>query len=120
MNNARYAIFALAAILLVVMIVLAVRKNYDFLICLRILISTTIGTVAALLLISGAAKVLDFTQGDRREMLSIPVQQMSRAVVNHLDEMEPRDMEIVDSFILEEGWRDYDPVISDPRRYIFS
>lgn len=53
------AIIVLGVLLLVVMIVLIVKQDYDFLICLRVLISTTLSVVIALLLIYGAGKVLD-------------------------------------------------------------
>ena len=62
-------------------------------------------------------------QGDRREMLSMPIQQLSRCMVYHggigvLSEddgtMEAADKALINDFILDEAYREYDPGIADP------
>lgn len=77
------------------------------------------GSVALLLIfnISGAE------QGDKREMLSLPIQQLSRVMVYHggigesaeddgtLDETSKA---LINDFILDEAYCDYDPAIADP------
>lgn len=73
--------------------------------------------LAALLWLTGAQ------QGDRREMLSMPIQQLARCMIYHggagvLPEddntMEEADRALIRDFILDEGYRNYDPAISDP------
>ena len=62
-------------------------------------------------------------QGDRREMLSMPIQQLSRCMIYHggvsvLAEddntMDAADKALINDFILDEAYRDYDPGIADP------
>ena len=62
-------------------------------------------------------------QGDRREMLSMPIQQMARCMIYHggvgvlpADDgtMSEQDRALVNDFILDEAYRDYDPGIADP------
>ena len=113
-NNAKYAIGVFLVILFVLIIVLLIRKDRKYILYLRVFLTTLTGLLVAAMLMNYANKVWNVTPGDKREMLSIPVQQMARTVNYNLDEMLPRNMEIVDSFILDEGWRMYDPVISDP------
>ena len=113
-NNAKYAIIVYMAVVLVTAIVLLIKKNYRFVLYFRVFVSTLAGLVIALVLIAAVNKLMDVTQGDRREMLSIPIQQLARTAYEHNAELEPRDMEVIDSFILNEAWRSYDPLISDP------
>ena len=62
-------------------------------------------------------------QGDRREMLSMPIQQMARCMVYHggigvlaSDDgtMDDTDKALINDFILDEAYRDYDPGFADP------
>lgn len=88
-----------------------------------------------LLLVSGAAFCIGLfvlsavfsathaEQGDRREMLSMPIQQLSRCMIYHggvgvLTEddgtMDETATALINDFILDEAYRDYDPGIADP------
>ncbi len=113
-NNAMYAMAVLSLILLVVSIVLFVGKKLYASLYFRLFLMTVTAVILAGIMMAGASKLWNVTPGDKREMLSIPVQQMARAVDYNQETMKPIDMEVVDSFILDEGWRLYDPLISDP------
>ncbi|MBQ7926698.1 MAG: hypothetical protein IJ335_10460, partial [Lachnospiraceae bacterium] len=71
----------------------------------------------------GLFKVTGAEQGDRREMLSMPIQQLARCMVYHggvgvLPEddasMEESHKSLINDFILNEGYREYRPDIADP------
>lgn len=62
-------------------------------------------------------------QGDRREMLSMPIQQLARVMIYHggvnvLPEddggMDEKDRALINDFLLDEAYRFYRPDISDP------
>ncbi|MCI9141672.1 MAG: hypothetical protein HFH87_03500 [Lachnospiraceae bacterium] len=68
-------------------------------------------------------RVTDAEQGDRREMLSTPIQQLARTMVYHggvgvLPEddntMEEADKKLIDDFTLNEAYRSYRPDFADP------
>ncbi len=62
-------------------------------------------------------------QGDRREMLSMPIQQLARCMIYHggvgvLPEddntMEDGDKALINDFLLNEAYKNYDPCLADP------
>ena len=76
-----------------------------------------------LFVLSAVFNITHAEQGDRREMLSMPIQQMSRCMIYHggvgvLPEddstMTEQDKALINDFILDEAYRDYDPGIADP------
>mgnify|MGYP006973121546 FL=1 len=76
-----------------------------------------------LFVLSAVFNITHAEQGDRREMLSMPIQQMSRCMIYHggvgvLPEddgtMTEQDKALIHDFILDEAYRDYDPGIADP------
>ena len=109
-TNARYAVLAFIMVLVIAVIVSRKRRiNY-----LRVLISTILGLAVAMTIINVSEKAFHVVQGDRREMLSIPVQQLARTVYYHADELTDYELLHINSVILNEAWREYDPAISDP------
>ena len=73
--------------------------------------------------LSGIYRAVGGQQGDRREMLSLPIQQLARVMVYHggvdvLPEddgtMEEKDKNLVDDFILNQAYRNYRPDFTDP------
>ena len=75
------------------------------------------------MLLSGIFKAVNAEQGDKREMLSIPIQQLSRTMLYHggvgvLPEddgaMSDRDRALINDFILDEAYREYRPDFTDP------
>lgn len=81
------------------------------------------GFLAGNIALAALFQLTDAGQGDKREMLSMPIQQLARCMIYHggagvLAEddstMEEADRALVRDFILDEGYREYDPAISDP------
>lgn len=81
------------------------------------------GFLSGILLLNLLFQVTDAEQGDRREMLSMPIQQLARVMVYHgginvLPEddntLTESEKALINDFILDEAYRDYDPHISDP------
>lgn len=74
-------------------------------------------------LLSAVYGAVGAQQGDRREMLSLPIQQLARVMVYHggvgvLPEddgtMEEKDRALVNDFILNQAYRNYRPDFTDP------
>lgn len=84
------------------------------------------------LALSGMFKATGAEQGDKREMLCLPIQQMSRTMIYHggigvmaEDDgaMSDTDKALINDFILDEGYREYradftDPVKSHTNTYV--
>lgn len=118
-NNGRYALLPVLFFLAVGCIRRCANR--------RLLLRLLAGTMAGLLLGSAGLSLLqratDAQQGDKREMLSIPIQQLARTMIYHggvgvLEEddatMEEEDIRLVNDFILDEAYREYRPDIADP------
>lgn len=118
-NNGRYA-------LLPALLFLAaggIRRGGDRRLLLRLLAVTLAGVLLGSAGLSLLARSTDAQQGDKREMLSIPIQQLARTMLYHggvgeLDEddatMEETDKRLIDDLILDEAYREYRPDIADP------
>lgn len=118
-NNGRYAM----AVLAVVLLASAVFGKKGRKRCFRLLADTAAGIVAGSILLALVSQAVGAQQGDKREMLSIPIQQLARCMVYHggigeLPEddaaISEEDRELISDFILHEGYRNYRPDISDP------
>lgn len=109
-NNGRYAMLAMTAFLLLLWIAHAPnRRLYGRLILLSALIFLlSLGSLAAV------QKAIGCTQGDRREMLSIPIQQWARVYTYHKEELDEETLAFMTACIDEAGLAQYDPYISDP------
>lgn len=118
-NNGRYALLPVLFFLAVGCIL---RRGNR-----RLLLRLLAGTLAGVLLGSAGLSLLsratDAQQGDKREMLSIPIQQLARTMIYHggvgvLEEddatMGEEDIRLVNDFILDEAYREYRPDIADP------
>lgn len=118
-NNGKYAMLVLLAVLfLTVCFGKKNRKLWG-----RLFLGTLGGFLAGCLLLSGLFKATGAEQGDRREMLSMPIQQLSRCMLYHggaglLPEddntMSENEKALIRDFILDEGYLEYRPDISDP------
>ena len=84
---------------------------------------STVAFGVGLFVLSAVFNITHAEQGDRREMLSMPIQQLSRCMIYHggvgvLPEddgtMTEQDKALIHDFILDEAYRDYDPGIADP------
>lgn len=109
-NNARYAILLFVGVVLVVLLFTKFKNKQYF----RLLVCTIAGFILGALTLAIAFEVGQVKQGDRREMLSVPIRQISRVLVNHEEEIEEETVEFIGNIILDEAWELYNPSISDP------
>ena len=118
-NNGRYALLAAAFFLAVG----CIRRHGSRRLALRLFAGTLAGILAGSLGLSLLAGCTKAQQGDKREMLSIPIQQLARTMIYHggvdvLPEddatMEERDRQLIDDFLLDQAYREYRPDIADP------
>ena len=81
------------------------------------------GFLAGIALLQLLFRATDAEQADKREMLSMPIQQLARVMVYHggigvLPEddntLTESEKALINDFLLDEAYREYDPHISDP------
>lgn len=81
------------------------------------------GFLIGSLLVSALFSVTKAQQGDRREMLSMPIQQLARCMIYHggvgvLEEddntLSPEAKALINDFLLNESYKEYRPDIADP------
>lgn len=118
-NNGKYAMIVLLAFLFLMFCFgKRARKLWG-----RLFVVSTVAFGVGLFVLSAVFNVTHAEQGDRREMLSMPIQQLSRCMIYHggvgvLPEddgtMTEQDKALIKDFILDEAYRDYDPGIADP------
>ena len=118
-NNGKYAMIVLLAFLFLMFCFGKwARKLWG-----RLFVVSTVAFGVGLFVLSAVFNITHAEQGDRREMLSMPIQQMSRCMIYHggvgvLPEddgtMTEQDKALIKDFILDEAYRDYDPGIADP------
>lgn len=118
-NNGKYAMIVLLVFLFpAVCFGKKARKLWG-----RLCTVSAAGFCVGLFVLSAVFSITHAEQGDRREMLSMPIQQMSRCMIYHggvgvLPEddgtMAEQDKALINDFILNEAYRDYDPGIADP------
>jgi hypothetical protein len=109
-NNGKYALFVLLFVQLLTLIIgKKYRKFYGRMLCV---------TLLGLLLGSGTLRLVFQTtgavQGDVREMFSVPIQQISRVMLYHEDELSQKDKALINDYISNEAYRNYRPEIADP------
>lgn len=89
----------------------------------KLLSETVIILAVGSLVLSFLGNVTSAVQGDKREMLSVPIQQLARTMVYHGgvgvnieddNTMNDVDKALINDFILYEGYKNYKPGISDP------
>lgn len=118
-NNGKYAMIVLLAFaFLMFCFGKKARKLWG-----RLLVVSGAAVCVGLFVLSAVFSAAHAEQGDRREMLSMPIQQLSRCMIYHggigvLAEddgtMDAADKALINDFILDEAYRDYDPGIADP------
>lgn len=118
-NNGKYAFLVFLAVLIwAVLSGRKDRKRFGWL-----LVWSAAGFLAGNMALTALFQLTDAQQGDKREMLSMPIQQLARCMIYHggagvLPEddntMDEADKALIRDFILDEGYREYDPAISDP------
>lgn len=125
-NNGRYALAVLFGSLTIVVLV-KLMKRIKLQKWKVLFVDTFIGLCLGCLLAVGIEKCLNAQPADKREMLSIPIQQLARTMVYHggyevLPEddnsMDMQDKVLLQEFFLYECYKEYRPEISDPvKRY---
>ena len=118
-NNGKYAMIVLLAFLFLMFCFgKRARKLWG-----RLFAVSAVAFGVGLFVLSAVFHITHAEQGDRREMLSMPIQQMARCMVYHggvgvIPEddgtMTEQDKALINDFILDEAYRDYDPGIADP------
>lgn len=129
-NNGKYAMLVFLGISLLLLFtdIISCRKKKENVWPKRkgivlILGETVVSLLVSTLLLSGLNYVVSSQEGDKREMLSIPIQQVARCMVYHggLNMVETddntiseSDKSVINEFILYNGYTQYNPIISDP------
>lgn len=118
-NNGKYAVLLLqGALLLAFLSDKKERKRWG-----KLAVNCLTALVGGSLLLWGLSGVTHAVQGDKRELLSVPIQQLARCMVYHGgadvmaeddNTMEETDKALVREFLLNESYKLYDPGISDP------
>jgi len=109
-NNAKYAYLVVIVLLLAVVILGKKQREKYF----PILIGSVAGLLLGSALLLTLSKATNAVSGDKREMLSIPIQQLARVMVYHEAELEEKDLALIRDFIGEEAYLQYRPDIADP------
>lgn len=117
-GNGRYALLVLIAFALLAVLFSKKRRFFG-----KILFNSVMGFVLGSILLSGVFHIAQAEQGDKREMLSMPIQQLARTMIYHggvgvLSEddntMNDVDKALINDFILNEAYKEYRGDISDP------
>ena len=117
-NNGKYAFLVLIVFLLAAVLFGKRRRFWG-----RTLLWSLGALAVGMVLLQMVFRITDAEQGDRREMLSIPIKQLARTMLYHggvgvLEEddntMEEADKALVNDFILNEAYRNYRPDFADP------
>ncbi len=109
-SNARYAILAAAGIVLLA----SIFSKKGRMLFLRLFTVMSAGTLLSMVIMSFTLKAVNATQADRREMLSVPAQQIARTACYHEGEFTEEERWHLNEFILNEAWKEYRPSLADP------
>ena len=118
-NNGKYAFLALLGCCLLTALFCRRSKS----LYRRLFLTSLCSLILGMTLLKGLSWATGAVQGDKREMLSIPIQQLARTMIYHgeagvLPEddgaMEETDRALIDDFILDRAYENYRPEIADP------
>lgn len=125
-NNGKYALAVVSGVLGVVLLWAFVKKQNFRKWCI-LFADSVIGLLLGCLVAAALAKGLQAQPGDKREMLSMPIQQLARTMVYHGgagvmaeddNTVEQQYKDLLNEFFLYEGYKNYRPDISDPVKRI--
>lgn len=108
-NNARYAYLVILMLLAGIVIFSKKRREY-----LPLLAGCVAGLLLGMALLTTLSKATNAVGGDKREMLSIPIQQLARVMVYHEAELNAEDKALIQDLISDEAYLEYRPDIADP------
>ncbi len=104
-NNCFYAV----AVFGIVWFLFAARKEK-----LRVLLLCVLLLAGGKVMEAGIRAALGTTLGTAKvEMFSVPIQQFARVGYYHGEEMDPETRALLNSYVPEEDWKDYNPPIAD-------
>lgn len=121
-NNCRYAIIVLLPFMFCTTAVSLKRKENSKLF-MRLFLNIVLSFIVGSILLTALFKLTDAEQGDKREMLSMPIQQFARCMLYHggvgaLPEddgtMDEESRDLINDFLLDEAYREYEPGFADP------
>ena len=114
-NNGIYAALCFTASLALATFFNRKNKNKKYSI---LALGTILILLAGFFFNSLLATILQATPADKREMLSVPIQQIARVMAYHSSdddfEITEAQQNLIDDFLLEQSYFLYDPAISDP------
>lgn len=118
-NNGKYAMLVLVCFLL-----LAIWRGKDGRrMYVRLFGVVAVALVVGQLILTAVFHVSGAGQGDKREMLSMPIQQLARCMVYHGgagvmpeddNTISDEDKALINDFLLNESYKYYQPSLSDP------
>lgn len=118
-NNGRYAMIVLLVFLLFALWRgRGARKLWG-----RLSAAAVLAFIVGNVLLSALFRITGAQQGDKREMLSMPIQQMARCMIYHGGvgvaagddgTMDEDARALINDFLLDESYREYRPDIADP------
>lgn len=114
-NNGIYAALCFAVSLALIAFLNRKKGNQKYSI---LAIGTILILLAGFIFNSLLAAVLHATPADKREMLSVPIQQIARVMAYHSSDddfvITEAEQDLIDDFLLDQSYFLYDPAISDP------
>lgn len=86
----------------------------------RIGLCALLAAVLCLGVNEGLCRLTGTARGNVREMLCVPMQQLSRAWRDAPQSFTGQEREAMDAFFLDQGYLRYDPTLADPVKYTFN
>lgn len=114
-NNGKYALLGLLVALLWLYLSDKANAQKHF----RVLLIAVVVFLSTLFVVKGVEIVFRFEEGSKREMLSVPIQQMARAAVNNHETMDEELLQYIEASIGTAYVEKYRPEIADPVKDTF-
>lgn len=109
-NNGKYALIVATLVSLIVFaFVKKNKKLYG-----KLFVSMLVALITGIFITKILSSITSAMDGDKRELLSVPIQQLARVAVYEKDKLTEEEQALIDEFLLYNSYEDYNPVISDP------
>ncbi len=109
-NNGKFA-YSVCVFALFLACIFGKRKRKFY---LKLFIGTACSLIVSLAMLKTVFVITDADSLDKREMLSVPIQQLARTAVYEKGNLTAEEQALIDDFILYKAYENYNPVISDP------
>ena len=83
----------------------------------RIPLAVFMSTLLAMFTGACIGQVMNASDGDIVEVLSVPIQQIARVRLNRPEVLSEMDLKAIDEAMPNQAWEKYDPTISDPVKF---